>query len=50
MKKSSSEATGQAPVAAAEKRVILSMGGKGGVGQALRRTTHSAADQKVESQ
>jgi hypothetical protein len=33
MKKSSSEATGQAPVAAAEKRVILSMGGKGGVGK-----------------
>ena len=33
MKKSSSEATAHATVAAAEKRVILSMGGKGGVGK-----------------
>jgi len=33
MKKSSSEATAHATVAAAEKRVVLSMGGKGGVGK-----------------
>ena len=33
MKKSSVETSGHAPVAAAEKRVILSMGGKGGVGK-----------------